>query len=93
MIFEISRVNFVISRVNLKDGVIFYIINRLIANILPGAYSLWPGALAIPAAMYKAEILNTPEKLFYLGSTARRFIERYHTHKGSFQHRNSKNHT
>ena len=23
----------------------------LIANILPGAYSLWPGALAIPAAM------------------------------------------
>ena len=51
------------------------------------------GKCNIKDIVYKAEIFNTPEKLFYLGSTARRFIERYHTHKGSLQHRNSKNHT
>ena len=44
-------------------------------------------------AIYKAEILGAPDKFFYVGSTACRFIQRFHPHKHSIAHRNSKNST
>ena len=43
--------------------------------------------------VYKAEIKNTPENYFYLGSTSCKFTQRFHPHKHSLVHRDSKNGT
>ena len=43
--------------------------------------------------VYKATIEGVPEPFFYYGSTSIKFIQRYHNHKSSFQHRDSKNST
>ena len=43
--------------------------------------------------VYKAVIKNVPKEHIYLGSTANRFIRRYHIHKGSLNNRESRNHT
>ena len=51
------------------------------------------GACGTQNVVYKAEILETPHNHFYYGSTAGKFITRYHVHKGSLKHRNSQNKT
>ena len=51
------------------------------------------GACSTQNLVYKAKIINTPQNYFYYGSSAGKFISRYHVHKGSFNHRNSQNKT
>ena len=51
------------------------------------------GKCNIKDIVYKAEINNTPQTYFYYGSTSGKFISRFHIHKGSMRHRNSRNHT
>ena len=51
------------------------------------------GACGTKNVVYKALIENTPQKYFYYGATAGKFIAHYHVHKGSLKHRDSQNGT
>ena len=52
------------------------------------------GQCSVKDIIYKAEIRNVPNSnFFYYGSTARKFIERFHIHKHSLRHRESRNGT
>ena len=51
------------------------------------------GRCNVKDIVYKAQITGIPNTESYIGCTSRKFIERYHVHKGSMLHRNSNNHT
>ena len=51
------------------------------------------GKCNVKDIVYKAEINNVPQGYLYYGSTSVKFNSRFHIHKDSMRHRDSRNHT